>query len=189
MQAWPCVHLKLHCKACLHQQHPRRLLYCSRLASWFECWTIEEQVMLLHLWLPAGLQTQHHHQYPVQCNAFLALACRLWAMACSQTLNMVRYRFLLPGDAVTSVSLSCCMAHCTNTKNTTALLLVQRAMEQTAERNVGLQPLVAQLSEAVNEAHMLHQSRQTLGKEYVCLTVCSLWTRIHVVLCACYICI
>ncbi|KAA6424637.1 MAG: hypothetical protein FRX49_05305 [Trebouxia sp. A1-2] len=43
--------------------------------------------------------------------------------------------------------------------------LMKRAMEQTAERGVGLQPLVAQLSEAINEACMLHQRRQTLGAE------------------------
>ncbi len=62
-------------------------------------------------------------------------------------------------------------------------------MEQTAERNVGLQPLVAQLVEAINEAQMLPQSRQPLGKEFVCLTVGNLWARIHVVLCACNDCI
>ena len=60
-------------------------------------------------------------------------------------------------------------------------------MEQTAERSVGLQPLVAQLSEAINEAHMLPQSRQTLGNEL--FRPGSLWTQIHVVLCACYNCI
>ncbi len=66
---------------------------------------------------------------------------------------------------------------------------MQRAMEQTAERSVGLQPLVAQLSEAINESHMLPQSRQTLGEVFVCLTVCNLCTRVHVVLSACYDCI
>jgi len=38
-------------------------------------------------------------------------------------------------------------------------------MEQTAERSVGLQPLVAQLSEAINAAHMRPQSRQTQGMQ------------------------
>ncbi|KAL0040994.1 hypothetical protein WJX77_001558 [Trebouxia sp. C0004] len=43
--------------------------------------------------------------------------------------------------------------------------LMKRAMEQTAERSGGLQPLVAQLSKAINEGHMLPQSRQTLGAQ------------------------
>ncbi|KAL0045963.1 hypothetical protein WJX82_009876 [Trebouxia sp. C0006] len=43
--------------------------------------------------------------------------------------------------------------------------LMKRALEQTGERNGGLQPLVAQLSEAINKTHMLPRSRQSLGAE------------------------
>ena len=55
----------------------------------------------------------------------------------------------------------------------TSVFLTQRALEQTGERNGGLQPLVAQLSEAINKTHMLPRSRQSLGKEFVCLSVCN----------------
>lgn len=46
---------------------------------------------------------------------------------------------------------------------------MQKALEQTAEKAVGLQPLVAHLSDAVKEAHKHSHSTQTQSEQTCCV--------------------